>query len=125
MAEDLSYDSPVNPCRGTTTMCTGDTESNMWWREKAPGYEGECVLDSLTYGQVIAVLERHPKAAEHLLRITDDPTLVRLANTVRLVEPEIVSNKRATNLINANTYQYYTLFRGNIDGTPGPGRGRG
>ena len=117
---------PVNPHPATCgSVCTGDHTNNMWWRPGAEGFPGQCILDEMTFGQVYAVLQRHPRADEHLLRITQDETLVTMANNVPLVESEIVSNEVATRRINANTTtKYYTLFRGNVDGTPGPGRSR-
>jgi hypothetical protein len=116
---------PVNPYPSTQTVCNGDNTNNMFWRPGAEGFPGQCILDEMTYGQVFAVLQRHPKAAEHLLRITDDETLVAMANTVPLIESEIVSNQKVVDRLNANTTtRYYTLFRGNIDGTPGRGRSR-
>jgi hypothetical protein len=122
----IDMSDPVNPHPSCGSVCSGDNTNNMWWRPGAEGFPGQCILDELTFGQVYAVLRRHPHAAEHLRRITNDETLLMLANSVGLVESEIVSNKRVTDKFNANTVvkPYYTLFRGNIDGTPGRGRSR-
>lgn len=116
---------PVNPHPSCGSICNGNTENNMFWRPGAEGYPGTCILDEMTYEQVWAVLRRHPWAKRDLLAITDDETLVAMANSVELVESEIEFNKKATDRLNANTTtRYYTLFRGNVDGTPGPGRSR-
>lgn len=108
----------VNLNPNDCTVCNGDTSDNIWFRPGPPGYPGKCKLDLLTYDQVHAVLSRVPCAKDHLLRITSDPCLIRLANTTRLRVAEIESNKMATDRINANTLPYYTVLRGNVDGTP-------
>lgn len=116
---------PVNPDPSSGSVCTGDCTNNMFWRPGAEGFPGQCILDEMTFGQVYAVLQRHPQAAAHLRRITNDVTLLTMASNVPLIESEIVSNEVATRRLNANTTtKYYTLFRGNIDGTPGRGRSR-
>ena len=104
---------PVN-----CTVCNGNTECNIWFEPGPPGHAGKCKLDNLTYEQDWLVLSRVPEAKKDLLRITSDPCLVRLANTTKLRVPEIEDNKRAADRINANTLPYYTVLRGNVDGTP-------
>ena len=123
----IDMEDPVNPrpyeCG---SICTGDNTNNMFWRPGAEGFPGQCILDEMTFGQVFAVLQRHPQAADHLRRITDNETLLMMANNVKLVESEIVSNQRVMDRINPNpvTGAYYRLLRGNLDGTPGRGRSR-
>ncbi len=107
----------VNLDPNNCTVCDGDTTDNIWFQLRAPGFPGKCKLDDLTYEQVHAVLERVPQARAHLLKITSDPVLIRLANTTRLRVAEIESNKAATDRINANTLPYYTVLRGNTDGS--------
>jgi hypothetical protein len=83
-----------------------------------PGAFGRCILDELTYEQVYLVLERYPFAKRDLLRITTDPNLVRLANTVKLMVNEHEADQIVMDKFNARTLPFYTLFRGNVDGTP-------
>jgi hypothetical protein len=122
----IDMSDPVNPHPSCGSMCgLGDHSGNMWWRPGAEGFPGQCILDELTFGQVFAVLQRHPQAADQLRQITTNETLLMMASNVRLIESEIVSNERVTRKLNANTTtRYYTLFRGNVDGTPGRGRSR-
>jgi hypothetical protein len=108
----------VNLNHNHCTVCNGDTECNIWFEPGPPGHAGKCKLDLMTYEQVHAVLSRYPCAKAHLLRITSDPCLIRLANTTKLRMAEIESNKMCTDRINANTLPYYTVLRGNTDGTP-------
>ncbi len=105
----------VNPDWPYVSVCTGDTVHNLWMRPTASG--GQCTLDQLNYGQVVAVLESHPFAKRDLLRITNDPCLIRLANEVKLKVPEQEENKALMDRLNRNTLPFYTVLRGNLDGS--------
>lgn len=111
-------DDPVNPNPNCCTLCTGDTSNNMFFVPRAPGYPGRCVLDELTYEQVELILLRHPDAKADLLRITSDPTLVAMARNSRLVEDPIEENEAMRKRLHANSLPFYTVMRGNSDGTP-------
>jgi hypothetical protein len=112
----LHMSDAVNLDPNNCTVCNGDTSNNIWFAPGPPGFPGKCKLDLMTYDQVYAVLSRVPCAKAHLLKITSDPCLVRLANNTKLRVTEIDSNKAATDRINANTLPYYTVFRGNVGG---------
>lgn len=109
----------VNPNYQTCTVCDGDKSDpcNVWY------VNGICKLDQLTYDQVWCVLERVPRAKTDLMKITKDPTLLSLARDSILVSDDIECDKAASDLINkgrapgAGTLPYYTLFRGNSDGS--------
>jgi hypothetical protein len=112
---DLSID--VNPEKNCCTKCSGDPNNNIWF-EIRPGRPGRCILDELTYEQVWLVLLRNPNAKKDLLKITTDATLIQLANNVNLEVDELDDDQKVENMINKQgTLPYYTLFRGNIDGS--------
>ncbi len=111
----------INPCP-SVSKCTGNHVDNMFWREGAPGYPGQCILDQMDFEQLFLVLSRVPLAGDHLRRITNDPVLIRLANETKLTIPEQADNQRAADMINkgrgtgAGTLPYYTVLRGNSGG---------
>lgn len=107
----------VNLHPSDCTVMDGDTRNNIWYEPSAPGFAGKCKLDLMTYEQVYAVLARVPCAKADLLRITKDRCLIRLAQTTHLVESEIEDNRKVTKRLNANSIPFYTLFKGNTDGT--------
>lgn len=117
--DNICLEDKVNPDWPATSLCTGDRTNNIWFKPGPPGFQGQCKLDTMTYDQVIAVLERVPCAKRDLLRITNDVCLVRLANEVKLVEPVQESNQRVQDRLNRNSLPYYTVFRGNTGGDPG------
>lgn len=108
----------MNLSPNTCTVCTGDTNQNIWFDPGPPGFPGKCKLDLLTYEQVHRVLQRVPCARSHLLKITDDECLVRLAKTTKLVVPPCEDALLVQRKLNANSLPYYTVIRGNVDGTP-------
>lgn len=110
--------SKVNLDPNGCTVCTGDTYGNIWFQPGPPGFPGKCKLDLMTFEQVYRVLQRVPCARQHLLRITDDECLVRLAQTTKLVVPPQEASQLVERRLNANSLPYYTLLRGNVDGTP-------
>jgi hypothetical protein len=110
-------DDPVNPDPNCCSVCTGDRTGNMFWEVGPPGHPGKCKLDLLTYAQVEHILRRVPAAREHLLKITNDPILRRMAYETKLVEPDYEDNARAAARINANTLPFYTALKGKLDGS--------
>jgi hypothetical protein len=109
--------SPVNPDPNNCTVCNGDTECNIWWEPGPPGFPGKCKLDHLTYEDVYWILSKVPQAKADLLRITTDECLIRLANTTKLIVPEKEANQLVAKRLHKNSLPYYTLFKGNVDGT--------
>jgi len=112
---DLS--NAVNPDKNCCTVCTGDTTCNMFFQDRAAGFPGRCILDEMTYEQVQCILIRNPRAKYDLLRITDDPILLAMARDSKLLESPQADGERAAKKLNANSIPYYTLFKGNTDGT--------
>ena len=111
----IDLDSRVNPNHNTCTVCTGDTSNNIFFVPRGEGFPGRCILDEMTFGQVYAVLRRTPRAAVDLRKITDDPILLRMANTVTVVEPRDVADRRVMNRINPRSgLPYYYVFRGKL-----------
>jgi len=106
----------VNPEPNCRTKCNQDTRDNMWYVPDQPGFDCKCKLDNMTYGQVIRVLETVPYSARQLAAITDDPCLLLLARTVKLVVPIQEDDEIAEGRLNANSIPYYTGFGGNVDG---------
>ena len=111
----------INGCP-LVSVCTGDHSNNIFWREGAPGYPGQCILDSMDFEQLFVVLQRVPQAAEHLRRITSDQRLLKFANEVPLADSELADDQKAADLINkgrgnTGTLPFYTVLRGNSDGT--------
>ena len=105
------------------TKCTGDHTNNMFWREGAPGFPGQCILDQMDFEQLFVVLQRVPSAAEHLRRITSDEKLLTLAREVKLADSELADDQKAADMVNkgrgtgAGTLPFYTVLRGNSDGS--------
>lgn len=110
MSDDFELSDNVNDNYQTCTVCTGDKTDNVWY------VNGQCRLDQLTYDQVHYILQKNPKAKGDLLRITNDPNLIRLANETRPINQEQLDDQRAAKLINGNTLPFYTVLRGNLDG---------
>lgn len=101
----------VNPNYQVCTVCCGDKTNNIWF------VNGQCRLDQLSYLQVYNILQSNRRAKPDLLRITNDPNLVTLANSTNLKVPEAEADKSVSDLVNKNTIPFYTQFRGNIDGS--------
>lgn len=111
MAED------VNPEKNCCTMCSGVTQDNVWFQLRAPGFAGRCILDELTYDQVYDVLLRNPNAARDLARITNNPKLLSLAREVKLIQSDQDEGEKVQQRLDANSLPFYTVLRGNGDGT--------
>jgi hypothetical protein len=115
--QEYDPDAGVNPDPNNCTLCTGDTSDNIFFVPRAPGYPPKCVLDELTYSQVWILLQRVPKAKSDLLRITDDPILVRMAESSKLVESPHDEDERMRKKLHENSLPMYTVLKGNIDGS--------
>lgn len=98
-----------------TTVWTKGGLPNMWLRSTTVGISTP--LDLMTYEQVYEILIRVPKAKEQLYEITDDPCLIALANSSKLITPEHEEHEAVGKLFNKNSLPFYTLMRGNIDGS--------
>lgn len=109
----LDDNAPVNENPYGASVATGDKVNNIWWRPGPPGYPGSSPLDLMTYGQVAYVLRKNPRAKGDLLRITTDPCLIRLANSIDLTIPDDVDNGIAAKRLQANSLPFYTVFKGN------------
>lgn len=114
---NMQNDVNINP--NGCTVCGGDTSNNIWYQPGPPGHPGKCKLDLMTYEQVYKVLQRVPIAKRDLLRITTDQILIRLANTTAIIVPIQEDDRIAQKRLLANSLPYYTVLRGNVDGTPG------
>lgn len=106
---------PNDPCKkpGCPSLCTGDKNNNLWWQC------GKCQLDLLTYDQVEFILQRNPNAKADLIRITNDPNLLLMAQEIKLLADDIEDNLVPYRMINnpKQTLPFYTLYGGNIDST--------
>ena len=80
-----------------------------------PGFEGRCILDEMTFEDVLRILSRNPSAHSHLLRITNDPCLVNMANKTALVTPLAEQEQTFMKRLNGSL-PFYTLFKGNLGG---------
>lgn len=104
----------LNPYAPNCTLCNLNTECNIFYEIKADG-NGRCILDEMTFEQLICILQRNPKAKKHLLQITNDSCLLAMANRTGLIVPVSEQNIILQRRIN-NNIPYYTLFRGNTGG---------
>jgi hypothetical protein len=107
---------PVNKDANCSTKCNLDRRDNIWFVPDQPGFDCKCKLDGMTYGQVISVLERVPYAAKQLVAITDDPCLLLLARTVKIIVPEQEEDQRMQDRLQKNSLPYYNEFAGNMGG---------
>jgi len=80
--------------------------------EKAPGI---CMLDTMTKEQVIYTLERNEMARADLKKVTSDPDLLKLADTVKrlpIAERSDVEQALGNRPNDAASIPFYSLFRG-------------
>lgn len=113
----------MNKCDGqetescACTRCDLDRRNNVWIEGGDPntGVGGCCMLDNLTDAQIIYVLERDDKARCDLLRVTSDPHLRELANTIpRLPTGEQMDEDQKLVNQNSASIPFYSIFRGQI-----------
>jgi hypothetical protein len=93
------------------TLCNRPASKGNVWIEN-----NICRLDEIDYDVVCRVLSHVPRARKDLLEITNDPTLIALANTVGLVIPDQEENEIHRKRLTRNTLPYYTIFKGNVGG---------
>jgi hypothetical protein len=115
--DELDLNEDVNPNKNYCTVCDGNTENNIWATDRAPGFPRRCILDELTYNDVYWVLLRNPKAAGDLKKITTNPTLLSLANEVKLLERPFDDAEKTAKRLNGGAPPFYTVMKGNTDGT--------
>ncbi len=98
------------------TKCDCDRTKNMWFEgENADKGVGICLLDTWTDEQIIYSLEHNPWAARDLLKITTDPRLRQLAETVSLLSSETEGDRDHRELNKpgqAGAIPFYAFFRG-------------
>jgi len=103
----------INKNWNCCTLCQGDKSNNIYFQN------GKCKLDEISWEELYLTLRKIPQAKADLMRITSDPILLQLARETRLESDELEDDKAAADRINKdNTLPFYTIFRGNIDGTP-------
>lgn len=115
--QEYEPDTLANPDPTRCTLCTGDTTNNVFFAPRAPGYPGRCLLDELTYEQISLTLQKVPKAKADLERITDDQILLKMARDSKLVESPLDEDERMRKRLHENSLPFYTVLKGNIDGS--------
>lgn len=116
MSDEFKDAKDLELCSNPNSYCNRDRKNNMWVEgEHANEGGGICLLDTWTRDQVIYTLEHNPNAAEHLRRVTSDPDLLELANTVKLLSTGVEADELQSD-INRNkeleSYPFYGIFRG-------------
>jgi hypothetical protein len=107
---------PVTPCTKCDLYRVGD--KNVWVeRGEGPSdasCPGICLLDTMSEDQVIYSLEHDEKAREDLLKVTTDPRLIELAQTIpRLpVVDEADAVQADLGRDTAGAIPFYAVFRG-------------
>ena len=90
-------------------------DENCWVEKGTPEARGVCMLDTMDECQIVYILERDDKARADLLKVTSDPDLTRLANTVPKL-PKVEHAEVEQALVNrpneAASTPFYALFRG-------------
>ncbi len=96
------------------TCCDLDIENNVWVEgvvDVPAGKRGICMLDTMSYEQVVQVLRHDPKAREDLPKVTSNQELLTLLATVPLLG-QTTLNERLQSANTRNGLPYYTVFRG-------------
>lgn len=100
---------PPADCLPCPTLCDGDTTNNHWFTE------GVCILDTLSPRQVNYILEHNEVARADLLRVTTNPDLIDMANSV----PRLPTTEEDDELMKVQAKQtplpFYQIFRGNLN----------
>lgn len=97
------------------TRCDRDKTSNVWVEGHDPdaGVPGICLLDTLEDYQIIEVLQRDETARADLRRVTSDPHLLNLADTIPRLP--LTNEGDEAQRAHGNTTAaspFYTIFRG-------------
>lgn len=97
------------------TCCDGVRVNNVWVEGVVDeeGRGGICMLDSMSLTQIIWVLQHDPRARADLKKVTSNPELLALAETVPPL-PTANVNDRQMNEINRHkdSIPFYSVFRG-------------
>ncbi len=103
------------PTTAPCTYCDLDRKNNVWVEGAVDdnGNGGVCMLDTMTESQIVGVLQCNERAREDLLKITSDPCLRQLAETVPRLSTEEPADQlqRQTNR-HKDSIPFYTVFRG-------------
>ena len=97
------------------TFCDRDRKNNVWVEGVVDenGVGGICLLDNLDRGQVISILECDEVARADLKRVTSDPCLLELADTIQRLPTEEEGDKLQRELgRQADSIPFYSIFRG-------------
>ncbi len=98
------------------TFCDRDRKNNVWVEgvQDEDGNGGICMLDTMSRAQVISVIECDPVARADLKRVTSDPCLLELAETVKSLPTEEPGDTLQRELgRQAESIPFYAWFRGN------------
>jgi len=112
-------------CEPTTAVCaptrkpskcdlyTGDP--NCWVEKGDPSAKGICMLDTLNECQVTYIIQHNERARVDLLKVTSDPALRRLAETIPKL-PVVEQNDAEQAYVNKTNEPaaspFYAVFRG-------------
>lgn len=96
-------------------LCDRDRKNNVWVEGPVDsnGRGGVCLLDTMTYDQVVGVLQVDEKAREDLRRVTSDPELHALADSTQRLSEKVVGDDLQSDINrNADSIPFYAIFRG-------------
>lgn len=99
------------PC----TYCDLDRKNNVWVEgvQDENGNGGICMLDTMTEAQIVGVIQCNDRARADLLKVTSDPCLRKLAETVpRLSTLEPADQLQQETNRHKDSIPFYTVFRG-------------
>lgn len=98
------------------TYCDRNRANNVWVEgADENGNGGICLLDTMTEAQVVGVLEVDPRARKDLKKVTSDPHLLSLADSVpELPETSELDDLQKNLNRNADSIPFYSLFRGQL-----------
>ena len=98
----------------TTTYCDLDRTNNVWVEgvvDVENGKLGICMLDQMSYEQIVYVLQHDPRARRDLPKFTSDPELLALLDTIPLLGTTLESDQK-TRASARTGLPYYTQFQG-------------
>ena len=117
---------PTGPGNGPDgSYCDLNIENNVWVEgvvdlSASPPKRGICMLDSISYDQMVYVLQHTPQARCDLPKVTSSPELLALLDRVKLLptgNAADAANRHAN--ANPNDLPFYNVFRGNPPYKPG------
>lgn len=95
------------------TKCDLDRRNNIWVEgADSNGDGGICLLDTMEEHQVIRCLHQSERSHSDLRKVTSDPRLLELANTVPLYPLQNEGDQLQVS-VNSSTIPLYTIFQGN------------